>query len=103
MRDPRKAPRAEKKEAAAPPPPRPASAKLSYKDQRDLDLLPGRIEELEAAIARDEAALADPALYTRDAAKFAALTKAIEQARADKDAAEERWLELAEKAEGLAG
>ena len=102
-RDPRKAPRAEKKEAAAPPPPKPASAKLSYKDQRDLDLLPGRIEELEAAIARDEAALADPALYTRDPAKFAALTKAIEQARADKDAAEERWLELAEKAEGLAG
>ena len=34
--------------------------------------------------------------------KFAALTAAIEKARADKDAAEERWLELAEKAEGLA-
>jgi ATP-binding cassette subfamily F protein uup len=31
------------------------------------------------------------------------LTKAIEKARADKDAAEERWLELAEKAEGLSG
>ena len=43
------------------------------------------------------------ALYTRDPGKFAALTKAIEQARADKDAAEERWLDLAEKAEGLAG
>jgi len=102
-RDPRKAAKAEKKDAAPPPPPKPVSAKLSYKDQRDLDLLPGRIEELEAAIARDEAALADPALYTRDPGKFAALTKAIEQARADKDAAEERWLDLAEKAEGLAG
>lgn len=83
----------------APPPP-PKRAKLSYKDQRDYDLLPGRIEELLAQIARDEAALADPALYTRDPTKFAALTKAIESARAEKDAAEERWLELAEQVEG---
>ncbi len=83
----------------APPPP-PKKAKLSYKDQRDYDLLPGRIEELLAQIARDEAALADPALYTRDPAKFAALTKAIDAARAEKDAAEERWLELAEQVEG---
>ena len=74
--------------------------KLTYKDQRDYDLLPARIEEIQAAIARDEAALHDPALYTRDPAKFAALTKAIEQARAQKDAAEERWLELAELVEG---
>ncbi|AMK17595.1 MULTISPECIES: ABC-F family ATP-binding cassette domain-containing protein [Sphingobium] len=102
-RQPRNAPRAEKKGVAAPPPPRTAATKLTYKDQRDLDLLPGKIEELEAAIARDEDALADPALYSRDPNRFAALTKAIEQARADKDAAEERWLELAEKAEGLNG
>ena len=99
-RQPRNAPKAEKKNAA-PPPPKPASAKLTYKDQRDLDLLPRRIEELEAAIARDEEALADPNLYTRDPSRFATLTQAIEQARADKDSAEERWLELAEKAEGM--
>jgi ATP-binding cassette subfamily F protein uup len=102
-RDPRKAAKIEKKEAAPPPPPKPVSAKLTYKDQRDLDLLPKRIEELETAIARDEEALADPALYTKDPKKFAVLTGAIEKARAEKDAAEERWLELAEKAEGLAG
>jgi ATP-binding cassette subfamily F protein uup len=59
-----------------------------------------RIEELLAQIARDEAELHDPALYTSNPAKFAALTKAIETARAEKDAAEERWLELAELAEG---
>ena len=86
--------------APPPPPPPPRKGKLSYTDQRDYDLLPGRIEELLAQIARDEAALADPALYTRDPAKFAALTKAIETARAEKDAAEERWLELAEQVEG---
>ncbi|MFM5907015.1 MAG: ABC-F family ATP-binding cassette domain-containing protein [Novosphingobium sp.] len=87
--------------ADAPPPPPPArKGKLSYKDQRDYEILPARIEELQAAITRDETALSDPALYTRDPAKFAALTKAIEAARAEKDAAEERWLELAELVEG---
>ena len=87
-------------ETAPPPPPKPKSTKLSYKDQRDYDLLPGRIEELEAAIERDETALADPDLYTKNPDKFAALTKAIEKAQAEKEAAEERWLELAEQVEG---
>jgi ATP-binding cassette subfamily F protein uup len=86
-------------QASAPPPPRPKSAKLSYKDQRDFELLPARIEEIDAEIARDEAALADPDLYSRDPARFAALTKALEEARAEKDAAEERWLGLAEQVE----
>ncbi|AEG48828.1 ABC transporter related protein [Sphingobium chlorophenolicum L-1] len=99
-RQPKNAPRQEKK-AAAPPPQKSAATKLSYKDQRDFDLIPQRIEEIEAAIARDEEALADPNLYSRDPKKFDALTKAIEKARAEKDAAEERWLELAEKAEEL--
>jgi ATP-binding cassette subfamily F protein uup len=70
--------------------------KLSYKDQRDYDLLPGRVEALAAAIARDEAALHDPDLYSRDPKKFAELSNAVAKARAEKDAAEERWLELAE-------
>ncbi|MFC3097838.1 ABC-F family ATP-binding cassette domain-containing protein [Alteraurantiacibacter palmitatis] len=75
-------------------------AKLSYKDQRDYELLPARIEELERLIANGEAALADPALYTSDPDKFARITKSLELARAEKDAAEERWLELAEMVEG---
>jgi len=91
---------AETPSPAPPPPPPQRKGKLSYKDQRDYDLLPGRIEELEAAIARDEAALSDPDLYSRDPQKFAALTEAVAKARADKDAAEERWLELAEMVEG---
>jgi len=96
----RAAPAAAKAEPPAPPK---ARAKLSYKDQRDLDLLPAEIEKLEAAIARDEAALADPDLFTRDPKRFDQLMKAIEKARADKEAAEMRWLELAEMAETLAG
>lgn len=89
-----------KADAAPPPPMPPRKAKLSYKDQRDYELLPKKIEELEAAINRDEAALSDPALYTRDPAKFASLSDAIAKARSDKEAAEERWLELAELVEG---
>jgi ATP-binding cassette subfamily F protein uup len=96
----RAVPAASRSEPAAPPK---ARAKLSYKDQRDLDLLPAEIEKLEAAIARDEAALADPDLFTRDPKRFDQLMKAIEKARADKEAAEMRWLELAEMAETLAG
>jgi ATP-binding cassette subfamily F protein uup len=85
--------------APPPPPPPPARARLTYKDQRDYDLLPKRIEELDKAIARDEAALADPSLYTRDPATFDRLMKAIAAARDEKEAAELRWLELAEQVE----
>jgi ATP-binding cassette subfamily F protein uup len=88
---------------AAVPAPARARTKLSYKDQRDYELLPQRIDELEGEIARDEDILADPDLYTRDPARFAQLTAAIEKARAERDAAEERWLMLAEQAEALAG
>ena len=90
-------------QVTAPPLTPPASGrgiKLTYKDQRDYDLLPARIEELQATIGRDEAALNDATLYTRDPARFAALSKAIEAARVEKDAAEQRWLELAELVEG---
>jgi len=92
------APKAAKAAAVAPTPPR-ATTKLSYKDQRDYDLLPARIAEIEAAIQRDEAILADPDLYTSNPAKFDALMKGIEKARGEKDAAEERWLDLAERVE----
>ena len=103
-RKPRAEPKKAAKPAAAAPAPAPtASRKLSYKDQRDYDLLPARIEALDAAIARDEAALGDPDLYVRDPARFARLNAAIADARAEKDAAEMRWLELAEQVEGMAG
>ncbi|MBU6394813.1 MAG: ATP-binding cassette domain-containing protein [Sphingomonadales bacterium] len=91
---------AHKPAAAPPPPPPPKKAKLTYKDQRDYEILPDRIAELEKLIARDEAALADPELYTKNPTRFAALTASLDKARAEKDAAEERWLELAEMVEG---
>ena len=99
-----RAPKAEPKKTvsklAEPLPARPRT-KLSYKNQRDLDLLPKEIERLEAEIARDEDALHDPQLYVKNPAKFDALMKAVETARQKKDEAENRWLELAEMADAL--
>jgi ATP-binding cassette subfamily F protein uup len=79
-----------------------AARKLTYKDQRDYDRLPGEIERLEAEVAADEAALSDPDLYTRDANLFSQLTERIARNRAEIEAAELRWLEVAEMAEDLA-
>jgi ATP-binding cassette subfamily F protein uup len=87
------------------PGPRPApgnKGKLSYKDQRDLDRLPEEIARIEAEIASAEERLHDPDLYLRDQNRFAELTAHIVKLRADKDAAEHRWLEVAELAENLA-
>ncbi|KQS03978.1 elongation factor 3 [Sphingomonas sp. Leaf357] len=98
---PKRAGGSRKVQATAPPPPPPApKVKLTFKDKHDFEILPKRIEELEAAIARDEKALSDPALYSKDFAKFEALTKAVDKARGEKEAAELRWLELAEMVEG---
>ena len=84
------------------PRPTPGNKKLSYKDQRDLDRLPGEIEKLEAEIAAVEDVLADPDLYTRDATRFAELSEMAAKLRDKRHAAEERWLEVAEMAETLA-
>ncbi len=92
--------RASKKVAATAPPAPAPRAKLTYKDQRDYELLPKRIEALDAQIASDAAKLAAPNLYMRDNATFVRLTAAIEAARAEKEAAELRWLELAEQIGG---
>lgn len=92
--------------AAAAPPTAPRSAatpsasKLSYKEQRDYELLPSRIEELEAAIAKAEAILADPDLFSKDPRRFATISQGLENARSQKDEAETRWLDIAEQVEG---
>jgi len=86
--------------AAAPPPPT-ARKKLTYKDQRDYDLLPGRIEAIETEMAEAETELSDGTLFTRDNARFNALTAKLDKLREEKAEAEDRWLELAEEVEGL--
>ena len=83
------------------PRPSPGTGKLSYKDQRDLDRLPAEVTRLEREIAAAETALHDPDLFMKHPQKFAALAKTMDSKRAEKDAAEERWLEVVELAEGL--
>ena len=91
------------REAAPPPAPPKKSAKLSYKDARRLEELESLLETLPATIARHDAALADPDLYSRDPKAFDAAMKAAEKARADLESAELEWLELEEKKAALAG
>lgn len=68
--------------------------KLSYKDQRDLDLLPAKIEELEGRIAELEEELADPQLFTTDPDIFNKTAALLTDAKNELEAVETRWLEL---------
>ncbi len=84
---------------AAPPPAavEPTSRrKLSYKDQRELEQLPGRIEALEAEIAARTAAMQDPAFYRQDGAVQQQATAALARLQAELDAAYARWETLAD-------
>jgi ATP-binding cassette subfamily F protein uup len=71
-----------------------AAARLTYKDQRELDALPARMQALETEQAGLEERLADPALYAEDRAAFEAAAARLRAARAELQAAEDRWLEL---------
>ena len=75
-----------------------AARKLSYKETRELESLPGRIEALETEIAEIESTLADPSIYAKDNARAVTMTARLPQAREELDAAETRWLELSERA-----
>ena len=79
---------------AAPPAPRPPSQKLSFKDKHALQTLPARIDALQDEIARQQAILADPTLYTRNHAAFTRASDALAEAETALAQAEERWLEL---------
>ncbi|TCZ66804.1 ABC-F family ATP-binding cassette domain-containing protein [Roseicella aquatilis] len=68
--------------------------KLSFRQQHALETLPGRMEALQADIARLREALAAPDLYARDRARFERFTNALTAKEAELLAAEEEWLEL---------
>ncbi len=77
------------------------SKKLSYKDQRDYDLLPDRIEEIEQRLSEITTTLSDAELYAKDFEKFQQLTDENTNLIEEKELAEMRWLELAEEVEAL--
>ncbi len=82
----------EKKDA-----PRPASAKsrkLSFKEQKELDELPKRLEELEAEQQMLHATMADPAFYRESGNKVASTTARLENVERELAEAFKRWEEL---------
>ncbi len=79
------------------------SKKLSYKDQRDYDMLPGRIEAIDKRMEQIAEALSDADLYTKNFTQFEQLTEENAALIDEKDEAEMRWLELAEQVEQLKG
>jgi ATP-binding cassette subfamily F protein uup len=80
-----------------------AKARMSFKDKHALETLPARIAQLEREIAALQSQLADPGLYTRDPAGFAARTSLMGKKQAERDAAEEEWLRLELLREELEG
>jgi len=80
--------------APAAPEPAPAKRKLSYKDARELEQLPVRIETLETELAAMSAAMNEPAFYQRDTAQVAEHAQRMASVQADLDKAYARWQEL---------
>jgi ATP-binding cassette subfamily F protein uup len=81
--------------SAAPPAPAPdARRKLSYKDQRELEQLPARIEQLEADIAARGEAMNDPAFFQQDSAAIVKANEALAKLQVELETAYTRWAEL---------
>jgi ATP-binding cassette subfamily F protein uup len=74
--------------------PRPPANKLSYKDQRELDSLPRRIEALETTIEELHARMTDPAFYQLSRQVIAAEKAHLLSAESDLQSAYQRWEEL---------
>ncbi len=71
-----------------------AKKKLSYKDARELEQLPARIETLEADIAARTEAMNDPDFFRQDNAAVLKANEALVALQRDLDAAYARWSEL---------
>lgn len=70
--------------------------KLSYKENQELDALPGRIEALEAEIAQIQEQLNDPDFYTNEHTVVAAAAARLEILEGELDMLLTRWDELEE-------
>ncbi|MGN6091490.1 MAG: ATP-binding cassette domain-containing protein [Luteibacter jiangsuensis] len=89
-------PAAVKTSPVAEPAPAPAAPKrkLSFKEQRELDLLPAKLEQLEAEIAKRTEAMNDPKYYQQDAATITRGNEELAKLQAELEAAFARWEEL---------
>jgi ATP-binding cassette subfamily F protein uup len=72
----------------------PAKRKLAWKEARELEALPARIEELEHDLAAMNARLEDPAFYRQDSAAIVAANAEMAAKQAELDEAYARWQSL---------
>jgi ATP-binding cassette subfamily F protein uup len=73
---------------------RPVQRKLSYKLQRELDALPGAIEELEERVAELQLAASAADFYRGEQQTVQAHLEALQAAQRELEAAVDRWAEL---------
>jgi ATP-binding cassette subfamily F protein uup len=76
------------------PPQAAAKRKLSFKDQRALEQLPARIEQMESEIAAQAAAMNDPAFFQQDSSAIVQANQKLAVLQAELEAAYTRWAEL---------
>ena len=72
----------------------PVKRKLNYKETRELEELPLRIERLEARIAEIGAAMQEPAFYAQESSAIVAANDELAAAQGELDAAYARWQAL---------
>jgi ATP-binding cassette subfamily F protein uup len=82
------------KKPAAPLPQKEKPRKLTFREQKELDGLPQRIEELDAEQQAIVAAMADPAFYRESGMKVAETTARLEAVEKELADAYKRWEEL---------
>ncbi|WP_075097409.1 ATP-binding cassette domain-containing protein [Planctomyces sp. SH-PL14] len=80
--------------APATPAAAPRKAKLSYKEQKELDGLPGRIERLESDQAALHAEMSSPEFYLKAGPELAAASSRLAKMEAELQTAYTRWEEL---------
>jgi ABC transport system ATP-binding/permease protein len=81
----------EHKHEPQPAAPAPAKKKLSYKDARELELLPGRIEALETKLASLTERMNDPAFFQQDSVAITAHNAELSAVQGELEAAYGRW------------
>ena len=93
--------KASQKTAPKPVSPPKSVKKLSYNQQRMLEVLPQEIDALDKEIAALTAELSNPDLYQSNPARFDEASCALEEKQHEKASKEEAWLEVSILAESL--
>lgn len=71
-----------------------AKRKLSFKDQRELEQLPARIEQLETEIAAHGESMTDPSFFQQDSSAIVKANEALAKLQQELENAYARWTEL---------